>query len=428
MGVPILDVSGKAKTALLGCIIAAAAAVGLLHTRAEAAPAETDLSKPAWVTGTVVDGAGRPVAGARVGVLQGVVEELRLVPVTLDNCYTTTTDANGAFEVYLPGLGITPRPHSGWSIWARDDARGLIGAVTMKTTPAQPLEIRLAPASYVHARALDAEGKPIPSLGTSVSLVEVGFASPGPSTDERGEVRTGPLPADFPLCVYFTGTLDYLALNDDWSDGARPQITLTAGETRELPALRVGVAQRTLRGTVLGEDGHPVAGAKVRTIIPSAFPIKTLTDAEGAFALTGLLPTGADLWVLASHRVERLYAAQETGPTTRECRLMLRPLTSARGQLADAQGQPMAGVHVSAVTFLRVGAGDTEDNWLLDGLPRPDEVRTDADGFWEVDGLVSGAPYVVLLSATVIRFDTRPLAFVADADDPVDVGLLMRRN
>jgi hypothetical protein len=424
-----VNVSAKVRIALLLCIIAVAAGTGLLHIRTAAAPAETDLPKPQWVSGTVVDGAGRPVAGARVGVLQGVVEELRLVPVTLDNCCTTTTDANGAFEVYLPGLGtITPRPHTGWSIWARDDARGLIAAVTITTTPAQALKIRLAPASYVHTRALDAEGEPIPGLGMSVSLAEVGFTSPGPSTDERGEARIGPLPADFPLCVYFTGTLDYLALTDDWSDEARPEITLTAGETRELPPLRVGVAQRTLRGTVLGDDARPVVGAKVRTIIPSAFPIKTFTDARGSFALTGLLPTDADLWVLASHPVERLHVAQNTGLTTRECRLVLRPLTSARGQLADAQGQPVAGVHVHPATFLRVGAEDTEDQWLLDGLPRPNEVDTDAEGFWEIEGLVSGAPYRVLLSATAIRFDKGPLAFVADADDPVDVGLVMPRE
>ncbi len=424
-----MNVSGRAKVAFLVCTIAAAAAVGLLHLGTAAAAAETDLPKPGWVTGTVVDGAGRPVAGARVGVLQGVVTlESVLVP-TLDNCYQTTTDANGAFKVYLPALGeITPRPHSGWSIWARDDAQGLMGAVTIQAPPEQPPEIRLAPASYVRTRALDAEGKPIPGLGVSISLTEVGFTCPGPSTDEEGEVRIGPLPADLPLRVYFSAVLDYLALNDDWRDEARPEITLTAGETRELPALRVGVAQRTLRGTVFGEDGQPVAGAKVRTIIPSAFPIQTLTDAEGAFALSGPLPTRDDLWVLASHPDEPLHVAQRTDATTRECQLALRPLTSVRGQLVDAQGQPAPGVHVRVFTRARVGAEDAEDYWLRDGLPALELCRSNAEGFWEVEGLVSGAPYRAVLSATAIRFDKRPLAFVADADDPVDLGLIMPRE
>lgn len=424
-----MNVSGKAKTALLACTLAVAAAVGLLHIRTTAAQARTDVAKPEWVTGTVVDGAGRLVAGARVGVLQGVATLESLLVPTLDNCYSTTTDADGAFEVYLPALGsITPRPHTGWSVWARHDARGLMAAVTITAPPEQPLEIRLAPASYVHTRALDAQGKPILSLGMSVSLTEVGFTSPGPSTDEQGEVRIGPLPADFPLRVYFSANLGCLALTDDWSDEARPEITLTSGETRELPALRVSVAQRTLRGTVFGEDGQPVAGAKVRTIVPSAFPIEALTDAEGAFALTGLLPTSDDLWVLASHPDEPLHVAQRTGPTTRECELVLRPLTSVRGQLADAQGQPAAGVHVRVFTRARVGAEDAEDYWLRDGLPALELSHSDTEGFWEIEGLVSGAPYRVALSATVIRFDKGHRAFVADADDPVDLGLIMPRE
>ena len=424
-----MNVSGRARIALIVCTIAVAAAVGLLHVRTVAGPGETDRSKPPWVTGTVVDDAGQPVAGARVGVLQGVASETRLVEANLDNCYSTTTDANGAFQVYLPALGaITPRGNTGWSIWAREDAGGLMGAVTIQAPPEQPLEIRLAPACTIHTRALDAEGKPLPGLATSVSLVEAGYTSPGPSTDERGEVRIGPLPADFPLRVHFSANLGYLALTDDWRDEARPEITLTAGETRELPALRVAVAQRTLRGTVFGEDGQPVAGAKLRAIIPSAFPIETLTDGKGAFALTGLLPTSDDLWILASHPDEPLHVAQRTDPTTRECQLVLRPLTSARGQLADAQGQPVAGVHVRAFTRAPVGAGDTEDYWLLDGLPRPDMAHSNAEGFWEIEDLVAGAPYRAALSATAIRFDKRRRAFVADADDPVDLGLIMPRN
>jgi hypothetical protein len=412
---------------------ALAACLALAGCQRAARPAETGGLAPGKITGKVLDGAGRPVAGAQVGVLQGVVTEERLGDTTLDDCYTTTTDANGAFEVHLSGVGITPRPHRGWSVWARHDARGLIGAVTFRTMPEKPLEIRLAPASYVHARALDAEGKPISGLAMSVWLTEVGCSLPYLPTDAQGEVRFGPLPADLPLRVNFPGRLGYLVLNDDWPfDQATlgPGIVLAAGETRDLPALRVGVAQGTLRGTVVGEDGRPAAGAQVRAIIPSAFPIKTVTNAEGSFALTGPLPTSADLWVLASHPVERLHVAQKLGPTTRECRLVLRPLTSARGQLADAQGQPVAGVPVVAASSVRVGAGDTEDPWLFHGVlrPTPDPCRTDAQGFWAFEGLVAGAPYKVHVLDTVLSFDKGRLSFVADADDPVDVGLVMPRN
>jgi hypothetical protein len=179
---------------------------------------------------------------------------------------------------------------------------------------------------------------------------------------------------------------------------------------------------------VFGEDGQPVPGARVRTIIPSAFPRESLTDAEGAFALTGLLPTHDDLWVLASHPVEPLHVAQRNGPTTGECELALRPLTCVTGQLADAQGEPVAGVHVRARSCARVGAEDAEDYWFQDALPARELCHSDAEGFWEVDGLVSGAPYRVVFSATAVRFDKRRRTFVADADDPVDLGLIMPRE
>jgi hypothetical protein len=424
-----MNVPVGAKLTMLIAAAAIGAVVGLLTLRAAARPDQPGPPDPERVRGTVVDGAGRGVAGVRVGVLQGVVDELSLLLPTIENCYSTTTDANGAFEVWAPGLGgIDPGPHSGWSIWARDDARGLIGAVTFGAPPGRLLEVRLAPAAYIHTAALDAGGKPIPGLATLVTLTEVGFTSPGPPTDEQGEVRIGPLPADFPLRIDFAAVLDYLILNGAWQSEERPAITLTAGETRELPPLRIGVAQRTLRGTVLGEDGRPVAGARVRTIIPSAFPVKTVTDANGAFALTGLLPTRDDLWVLASHPIESLHVARRTDPTIRDCELTLRPLTTARGQLADAQGHPPPGVHVHVSTFVRVGAGDAEDWWFLDDLARPEDTGSDADGFWEIDGLVSGAPYRAFLSRTAIAFDKGPLAFVANADEPVDVGLVMPRN
>jgi hypothetical protein len=422
-----MSASGRALAALLACTLAAAAAAGLLVVRAT----DGDPPRPGWVAGTVVDDEGRLVAGAKVGVLQGVVSEESLVQVTLDNCYRTTTDADGRFEVYLPALGnVTPRDNTGWSIWVREDARGLMGAVTIQAPPEEPLEIRLAPACTIHTTALDAEGKPIPDLGTSVSLVEAGYTSPGPASDGRGEVRIGPLPAGLGLRVAFSANVGYLALTDEWRDEDRPAITLSPGETRELPALRLAVAQRTLRGTVFGDDGQTVAGAKVRAIIPSAFPTETLTDADGAFALTGLLPTRDDLWVLASHPAEPLYVGQRIAPTTGECRLALRPLTSVRGQLANAQGQPATDLHVRVVSFLRVGAGDFEDYWLFGGVPRPtpDLRHTDTEGFWEVGDLVSGAPYMVLISNTVLSFDKEHLALVADADNPVDLGLVMSLN
>jgi len=392
-------------------------------------PIRADSSEPVTVAGKVVGPDGQPVPGARVGVLQAVVIFLGLMqPLTLDSLYTTATDAGGAFTLQLWGLGPVPPAHSAWSIWARDDARALMGAVTITTAPEQPLEIRLAPASYVHTSVLDAEGKPMPGIGASVCLSKVGMNVLGPSTDEQGSVRIGPLPASLPLRIYPSANIWYLALTDDWWDEAKPEMTLTPGETRELPPLRVGVRIRAIKGTVQGEDGHPVVGASVRTFIPCAFPVSATTDADGAFALTGLLPTSADLWIMASHPTQRLHVARKIGPMTPDCRLVLRRLTSVTGQLADAQGRPVEGGQVRAVPHMRLGDRRAEEWWDVDGLPEPEVAKTDTDGLWTIEGLVSGAPYVALVNAPGISLDMWRMAFVANADDPVDLGLVMPEN
>jgi len=394
-----------------------------------AGPTGADSSRPVTVAGKVLGPDGQAVPGARVGVLQAVVVHLAFMkPLTLDSLYTTTTDAGGAFALELWGLGPVPPPNGAWSIWARDDARALMGSVTIATMPEQPLEIRLAPASYVHTTVLDAEGRPMPGIGASVCLSKVGMNVLGPSTDEQGNVRIGPLPAGLPLRICPSANIWYLALTDDWWDEAKPEMTLAPGQTRELAPLRVGVKIQTIKGTVLGEDGRPVAFASVRTLIPSAFPASATTDADGAFALTGLLPTSADLWIMASDPTQRLHVARKIGPMAPDCRLVLCRPTSVTGQLADAQGRPVDGGRVRAVPLMRLGDRRAEEWWYVDGLSEPEVAKTDADGLWTIDGLVSGAPYVASVDAPGISLDMWRMAFVANADDPVDLGLVMPEN
>jgi hypothetical protein len=375
------------------------------------------------IAGRVVDSNGRPAGGVRVGALEhGPLVLFRggNQPPTLDNLYSTTTQTDGEFSLRLF------RYSQAWSIWARDDAEGSIGAVTVADLPAGPLEIRLAPASYIHSGIIDADGQPLRSAETGLTLVRTGLALQGQNSDERGDLRVGPLPAGVPLRIYPTRVHLYLALTEEWLDDDRAEITLAPGETREFPPLRVGVRMRTVKGTVVLHDGRPVSGAKVRSIIPSVFPVSSETDREGRFALTGLLPTKDGLWVLASHPTEPLHVVQTLGPATEECRLRLRPLTNAEGQLADAQGRPVVGAEVEPDRALRIGEGRGEEYWQADGLPLPGRqvARTDTEGYFSLGGLVSGAPYVAWVRASDVHFDYWRIAFVANADDPVNLGVV----
>jgi len=383
--------------------------------------------EPVAVAGRVLDAQGRPAPGIKVGAVQrGVYWSGFSKPSTLDSLYTTTTDEQGAFGLTLWGIKEEPPEFGAWSIWARDEAGALMGGMTIRTTPAQPLEISLAPASYIHSTAVDAEGRPIPGIRTWVGAAQVvGPAVGGPSTDEQGAVLVGPLPAGVPLHIFTTSTVRFLSLNGDWWELGQPEITLTPGETRELPPLRVGVAQRTLGGVVEDRNGDPVAGARVSTFAPSAFPVATTADADGHFALTGLLPTKEDLWIVASDGTARTHVALKTGPEATTCRLTLRAPAYVIGQLAGADGRPLEGTPVYADRLMLLGDGKTDQSWRAEGLPAVEQAKTDAQGFFAIGGLVSGAPYRVCVEAQDVHFGMWRMAFTADADGVTDLGLVM---
>ena len=54
--------------------------------------------------------------------------------------------------------------------------------------------------------------------------------------------------------------------------------------------------------------------------------------------------------------------------------------------------------------------------------------RTDTEGYFSLQGLVSGAPYVAWVRASDVHFGYWRMAFVANADDPVNLGVVMPEN
>ena len=115
-----------------------------------------------------------------------------------------------------------------------------------------------------------------------------------------------------------------------------------------------------LTGTVVDEDGQPIAGATVY-IVPSrsaraASPqsgvlAQTTTDAAGAFWLTPPVEAqenGAfDLGAVANGYLRSLVTSREVRPRTR---LVLLPGRSISGRVVDEQGYPVPGLEVLAST------------------------------------------------------------------------------
>ncbi|HEV3339562.1 MAG TPA: carboxypeptidase-like regulatory domain-containing protein [Pirellulales bacterium] len=140
------------------------------------------------------------------------------------------------------------------------------------------------------------------------------------------------------------------------------------------------VLGRTLSVKVVGADGQPVSGAKVRGVADySAFAVDKLDGPE--FTVTGLNPRIERKLIvelpekkLAAYRVVR---GDEDGPIE----VRLQPCGSIVGRLVDEDGEPVANRMIGV------------------GRPRyaPPEFTptTDAQGRFRVDGLVPGLEYEV---------------------------------
>jgi RNA polymerase sigma factor (sigma-70 family) len=129
---------------------------------------------------------------------------------------------------------------------------------------------------------------------------------------------------------------------------------------------------RTLKGTVLGPDGKPLAGARVAGLRPLGYwEAQPLKEAE--FTLRGL-SAGERRRLQMVHEGKKLAGwlevrGDEKGPV----RVRLEPWGSVRGRLVTPDGVPM--------TNVSIGIGS---------LPR---VQPGKDGKFRIDGLAPGLKY-----------------------------------
>ncbi|MEQ8766476.1 MAG: sigma-70 family RNA polymerase sigma factor [Planctomycetota bacterium] len=215
---------------------------------------------------------------------------------------------------------------------------------------ATQLEIVLPRAGgAIEGRVIDPAGEPV--LGAIVQAGDpdggVAYEASGryvpgvrpyrTTTDEEGAFRVPGLEAgSSPISVRAAGYAT-------WAD----RVVIEASQTLELTiTLQSG---GRLEGTVFGEDGAPVAGARVEVIdFESAFLI---TDSEGRFQFDALPEGRARL--VADHVSLGIATAEPyiaTGRTTQQD-LTLDRGRALSGRVVDARGEPHAGWLVRASRF-----------------------------------------------------------------------------
>ncbi|HZF12331.1 MAG TPA: carboxypeptidase regulatory-like domain-containing protein [Thermoanaerobaculia bacterium] len=321
------------------------------------------------LTGTVVDGQGRPVAGAAV--------QAEARKPALDRGGTrpergeATTGTDGRFTV--SGLS------RGRAFLLTVEREGFASRTLPEVKPPlpEPLRIVLSPAARLAGEVVDDAGAPVA----------------GARVRARGElppsIGSGSLPPSF-----FGTTTD-----DDGHfelrDTAAGKVTLTAAAAGFLPAtlpLQVVTGQSqddlrvvlhrgsTVAGRVLGPDGTPAAGAAVSLLArggglfagPSGS--RARTDGDGGYLLDAV-PEGA-----------QSFSAELAGAATAVRELAVRPGENRldfqladgleiAGRVVDPTGAPVSGAQVTA------SAGD----------PFPNETASGDDGSFRFGGLRGGA-------------------------------------
>ncbi len=341
------------------------------------------------VSGRLMDGAGKPVAGAKVRWTAYRTDDLAILdasegrePIVVGEA---STGADGRFRVVLdkPDVSVALRISAAGSPSIR------LGGPFDSSDDVSLDDMHLAPAEKVSGRIADDEGKAV--AGAHVRIVSSDPFS-DQDADSLGEATTGP-----------DGTFVIL----EAPAGARAITVRASGyvassqiQVDPRPDLRVTLKRGgTIRGVVLDAGGKPAAGALVISEDEAA-----RTDAQGAFRVTGV-EAGVrsvqayfqDDFAVRKDNV-RVRRAQET-----EVPLRLAKAAAIAGTVVDeTTRKPVSGA--------RVGASS---GGFVFGRRRVERsARTDPQGRFRLNGL---APRAYAVTATREGFLTTSINGIAAA-------------
>ncbi|MGC8643648.1 MAG: carboxypeptidase regulatory-like domain-containing protein, partial [Isosphaeraceae bacterium] len=244
------------------------------------------MSRATTLEGSVVDPAGKPVAGADLFPLDASGNS----PGTL---VSRKARPDGTFRI--PQVD----PTGSLAIRARSNTTGAVtnGAVVVRMREQQgPIKITIDPrfTFRMHGTVADRAGKPIE--GAEVTLF---WQRQLPSDDPLRSGSTGSIWKTYTTDKsgrFDTGTLfpeDTYSLNVT-AKGYAPfhgdEIVGVAGLSRRLGTIKLAGTKGFIAGRVVGSDGKPIAGVTVFNRGNGLAEVSTRTDAQGRFRLDGLFP------------------------------------------------------------------------------------------------------------------------------------------
>lgn len=259
-----------------------------LEVQGDATTARVALRRGAAVSGRVVDGAGAPVAGARV-TFGGASDWSVQIDARRDG-QLTGADGRFRFDAIAAGSVRFDAHHP-------DYAPATSAIVTLDgATPVDDVEIVVPDGATVSGKVVDDKGAPVASARVRIAVAGAGFVSGPPRqvfSDDGGGFTVRGLPMR---------GLEAAAVSDLGASATVP-IDATGGDVTGVE-LVIDVTG-TISGVVVDPGGEPIEGVQVsggpdfRAGGSSGgdlsqwrlrgFP-EALTDAGGRFTLTGLTP------------------------------------------------------------------------------------------------------------------------------------------
>jgi len=316
------------------------------------------------LAGRVVDSDGRPVSGACVSTYVEVRRprtKIRSVKTNADGEFTLGRIPPTTMRIRADAEGFAPSRYKFVRVEAAKRREGV--------------ELTLCRASTITGMAYSSDGSAM--IGQTVFAdAESGMGQVSASTDEKGR---------FALEGLAPGTW---IVSLEAKDAAEPfgqsswvskTVRLVEGETEHVMLGLQSDTEVRIEGRVL-VDGLPAAGAELRADRGDFDPgTRGECDAQGRFSIT---LDGPGRWVFrASHRGVQLYETVDI-PSQSPYRIELNFVVgSIAGQVLDGDGNPAAGIDISAYS----GASTLEDQ-----TGGGASTVSDDHGHYHVSGLPAG--------------------------------------
>lgn len=384
---------------------------------------------------TVVDDLGQPVEGATVEVQKPAPKDGGADGMQFGVTRAVSMDIAEGGNVMM-GMGgealgkartdkdgqaqVTGLPGGAIEIVAQHErfAASLPAAANVPANGSVEVGVALRKAAFAVITVVDTAGTPM--SGAKVQLRGKQPSSRGePSratTDERGQVRFGPLPAGEhvatllrePKAQRVGGAMMVFGGSSGTIPGSEQLVPLVAGETTEV-TIRRPVATR-LHGLVLGAEG-PVASCivELEPRMASDFNLpgggsSASTGPDGTFAIDDVAP--GDYVIRFGKENQTVKCTQDVTvpPDVTEVRQDLQLRTGTlRARLVSSTGEPVAGADVEVVAPAKEGA-PREQRMMVVSLAMDDNdgggmttmsmggarVRSGADGSVEVADVPPG--------------------------------------